>query len=206
MICPRCKATLTVAFEGRCGFCNRRLPDDVLMQVKLAALVANPPRWHARERRRIRTAAAADGEPAQWLHDQPGHPLGIGMPPGHTLREDGESHAQAWRRVLRADPCSYCGGPGGTVDHVVPQATGQRYVQRWTNLVGACNGCNESKSDKPLLRFLVTRPLDRAHEHHPQDELEDEHDDEGTVKAAVAHCGSPTVGVASGVSAGERAA
>lgn len=35
-----------------------------------------------------------------------------------------------WAPVLRRDPCSYCGGPGGTVDHIVPQAAGAAKVAR----------------------------------------------------------------------------
>ena len=41
------------------------------------------------------------------------------MPSGRPLREDGQSHYEAWQALLRRDPCAYCGaGAAGTVDHV----------------------------------------------------------------------------------------
>lgn len=50
----------------------------------------------------------------------------------------------AYRRLLQNDPCSYCGGPGGTVDHIVPKAHGgpKWDTQNWT---GACARCNTRK-------------------------------------------------------------
>lgn len=87
----------------------------------------------------------------------PGDPLGRGMPGGRTFRLDGESHSDAWRRLLRLDVCAYCGGPGGTVDHVVPRASGLAGVESWVNLVGACVSCNTSKRDLDLLGFLARR-------------------------------------------------
>lgn len=62
--------------------------------------------------------------------------------------------------MLRADPCAYCGGPGGTVDHVEPRsraARGLGSVHGWTNTVGACGPCNGRKSDHPLLVWLARR-------------------------------------------------
>lgn len=109
--------------------------------------------WQARERKAARLDTATGG----WLDDHPGHPLGVGMPSGSPLREDGETHSNAWRRLLRADPCAYCGGPGGSVDHIVPRASRRQGVERWTNLVGACERCNGHKRDRPLLMFLRIR-------------------------------------------------
>ncbi len=81
-----------------------------------------------------------------FLRDDAGTPLGPGMPSGAPLRLDtpdgactpdgafstpictggtptgGDRHYDAWLRLLRADPCAYCGGPGGTVDHVEPRS------------------------------------------------------------------------------------
>lgn len=93
----------------------------------------------------------------RFLGDAPGQPLGRGYPAGATFRTDGESHSDAWRRLLRLDSCAYCGGPGGTVDHVVPRASGLRSVESWVNLVGACSACNSSKRDDSLLLFLLKR-------------------------------------------------
>lgn len=94
--------------------------------------------------------------------DDPGHPLGRGMPTGETLREDGESHRQAWMRTLRVDPCAYCGVVcvDATVDHVEPRqfpARGLGGAHTWLNFTGACAACNWSKSSESLLEFLYRR-------------------------------------------------
>lgn len=57
-----------------------------------------------------------------------------------------------FEQVLRGDPCSYCGGRAGQVDHVEPVIHGGR--NHWTNLTSACQSCNRQKSDKPLLAAL----------------------------------------------------
>lgn len=61
-----------------------------------------------------------------FLRDDAGTPLGVGMPSGGPLRADGQSHYEAWQALLRRDPCSYCGahGAAGTVDHVDPRSGG----------------------------------------------------------------------------------
>lgn len=62
------------------------------------------------------------------------------------------------KRVLariRVARCSYCGGPGGTVDHVVPLNRGGRHAEG--NLVPACKSCNSSKRDKLLIEWLVLK-------------------------------------------------
>lgn len=63
--------------------------------------------------------------------------------------------------VIR-DPCSYCGAPGGTIDHIVPVTRGGD--SRWDNLAAACAQCNAQKRNKSLLRFLV----DRRHRRPPR--------------------------------------
>jgi 5-methylcytosine-specific restriction endonuclease McrA len=96
-----------------------------------------------------------------FLRDDAGTPLGPGMPSGRPLRLDGERHYDAWLRLLRADPCAYCGRAGGTVDHVEPRsrpARGLGSVHGWGNVVGACGRCNGAKRDRPLLAFLLSRP------------------------------------------------
>lgn len=59
----------------------------------------------------------------------------------------------SWRRQVRNDPCSYCGGKGGTADHIIPQS--EDGGNTWENLTGACFECNMRKSSKSLLEFLV---------------------------------------------------
>lgn len=59
-----------------------------------------------------------------------------------------------YREVLRADPCAYCAGAGGTLDHIHPIAYGG--ADSWENLTGACQTCNGAKGARLLLRFLAT--------------------------------------------------
>lgn len=97
-----------------------------------------------------------------YLRDDAGTPLGVGMPSGAPLRADGQSHYEAWQSLLRRDPCSYCGavGASGTVDHVDPRSRGARglgTVHGWVNTVGACTRCNGAKRHLGLLVFLDRR-------------------------------------------------
>lgn len=127
--------------------------------------------------RRKNRVAAREPKASDWLSIEPGHQLGHGMPMGTTLRYDGESHRAAWMRIMRADPCAYCGtvihydqGMGvsrwgaGTVDHIVPQNPRVSYgglggKWDWPNMAGACGPCNTSKNDLPLLEFLHKRVM-----------------------------------------------
>lgn len=61
--------------------------------------------------------------------------------------------------ALRADPCSYCGGPGGTLDHIVPRSKGG--MRGWTNLTGACQACNERKGSRSAVVFMAQGRLRR---------------------------------------------
>lgn len=53
--------------------------------------------------------------------------------------------AKEYERMLRCDPCSYCGGPGGTIDHIDPRPVRKAGRRSWTNLTGACERCNRTK-------------------------------------------------------------
>lgn len=61
--------------------------------------------------------------------------------------------------TLRADPCAYCGGPGGTVDHIQPRS--HYGANNWRNLTGACDLCNRHKRSADLLEFLAARRAGR---------------------------------------------
>lgn len=62
--------------------------------------------------------------------------------------------------------CGYCGRPGGTIDHIVPQSRGGG--DTWTNTVLACGRCNNRKGDKSPaqagLRLLVEPRVPRWEE------------------------------------------
>lgn len=57
--------------------------------------------------------------------------------------------------LLLADPCCYCGSPGGEVDHIVPVIDGGS--GDWDNLTAACRSCNGRKWQRELLPFLLER-------------------------------------------------
>lgn len=65
---------------------------------------------------------------------------------------------EVWARVLRRDPCTYCGDASDSVEHVDPR--GPRSTVK--NGVGACRSCNHERGAVPLLFYLVWRATDRA--------------------------------------------
>jgi 5-methylcytosine-specific restriction endonuclease McrA len=69
------------------------------------------------------------------------------------LGQDRSGYAPA----LRRDPCSYCGEPSKTIDHIVPRRDGGEHG--WENLAAACALCNSQKGPMSLLRFMLARPL-----------------------------------------------
>lgn len=71
---------------------------------------------------------------------------------GATI-EGTKQELKDWCRLILNDPCAYCGGPSTSIDHVVPIDKGG--VHGASNLVGACERCNKSKSTESLLFFLL---------------------------------------------------
>lgn len=55
-------------------------------------------------------------------------------------------------RVLKRDPCVYCGGLMQHIDHVVPIIN--KGEHSWENLAAACSKCNLGKGKRSLLDFL----------------------------------------------------
>jgi 5-methylcytosine-specific restriction endonuclease McrA len=51
-------------------------------------------------------------------------------------------------RWLWQQPCHYCGGPGGCIDHVVPLSKGG--TNDTSNLVPCCRPCNSRKGNRLL--------------------------------------------------------
>lgn len=60
-----------------------------------------------------------------------------------------------YAEIIADDPCCYCGAVMEHVDHIQPLASGG--TGSWDNLTAACAACNFSKSDRPLLSFLLAR-------------------------------------------------
>ena len=68
---------------------------------------------------------------------------------GGALTESGAEYAE----VLFGDPCSYCGGSAGEIDHIHPIARGG--TGEVMNLTSSCRTCNARKYTKSLLHFLL---------------------------------------------------
>ena len=67
----------------------------------------------------------------------------------------------SWKRKMRMEPCHYCGGEGGTLDHILPRSKGGRLSKE--NCVPACAPCNTHRKDKDYHWFKKigwkTRPF-----------------------------------------------
>jgi hypothetical protein len=57
--------------------------------------------------------------------------------------------------VVRYDPCSWCSGDGGTLEHVEPKSRGGR--NSWKNYGGACYECNQTRGNLSIVEFLAVR-------------------------------------------------
>lgn len=72
----------------------------------------------------------------------------------------GENYRRDTGYALRDLPCTYCGDPAQTLDHVVPRASGGPDTPE--NLVPACRVCNGSKSAKTLEAWAAQIEADLA--------------------------------------------
>jgi 5-methylcytosine-specific restriction endonuclease McrA len=58
-------------------------------------------------------------------------------------------------KILLNDPCSYCNGPAGEVDHIDALTAGG--TNDWDNMTAACKSCNSGKFNLPLLQYMLRR-------------------------------------------------
>ena len=73
----------------------------------------------------------------------------------HRIRQQKiwDKKSRAYAGAIATDPCSYCGGPSGTLDHITPKKHGG--TDDWSNQTSACFSCNARKQARPLLPFLL---------------------------------------------------
>lgn len=57
-------------------------------------------------------------------------------------------------KIIRKDPCVYCGNPCEHIDHIIPFADGG--PTDWSNLAPTCASCNLRKNRKSVLEFMLT--------------------------------------------------
>jgi 5-methylcytosine-specific restriction endonuclease McrA len=91
----------------------------------------------------------------QFDRNDPGCPLYPVLMGGDLPGRGNEK--ERWKRLLRHDPCSYCGQRAGTVDHIVAKAFRVARRSRWLDFTGACKRCNQAKGKTSLLFFLLER-------------------------------------------------
>ena len=60
---------------------------------------------------------------------------------------------EGYIRILRSDPCAYCGGPASDIDHIDAVSRGGGHV--WHNMTSACRSCNATKRDASLVTALL---------------------------------------------------
>jgi 5-methylcytosine-specific restriction endonuclease McrA len=148
---------------------NRKMLDGRLHQCR-ACLAEKTKARRARDpdrylgRRRARYAANRDVENARTNAWKQAHPEHIVKSRLSTRRADGRyavgqtysdisCEAAEYGVLLLKDPCSYCGGPAGDLDHIIAVAEGG--TNDWDNLTATCRSCNSRKRDRPMLDALI---------------------------------------------------
>lgn len=64
----------------------------------------------------------------------------------------GDGSAQPkWTQEMRKLPCHYCGGKGGTIDHIRPKSQGGHASK--DNCVPACRECNTFRGNRDYEEF-----------------------------------------------------
>jgi hypothetical protein len=60
------------------------------------------------------------------------------------------AESKVYATLLLSDPCSYCNGAGGVIEHIQSDQDGE-----WWNLTAACASCNARKRSRSLVEFLL---------------------------------------------------
>ena len=77
-----------------------------------------------------------------------------------VLTFESRRQKSAWKRIIRKDPCCYCGAPPSknpvenTVEHLIPRSQLTEECN-WDILAGACFSCNNGRGDMPFLKYIV---------------------------------------------------
>jgi 5-methylcytosine-specific restriction endonuclease McrA len=75
----------------------------------------------------------------------------VHAPRAHGPRGDNATRAGIMRRDKWT--CGYCGDRASTIDHVFPRSRGG--LDRWDNLIAACERCNQAKGDHTPVEWGV---------------------------------------------------
>ncbi len=163
-LCRDCGEWTDRMVKDRCRSCDahRRYMRDRERQLAIRAAwrAANPDYW-----RQPRILAERREGARRWADANPERHRASARRAKRRRRArlkgvdvDTSGRTERYSDVLSADPCSYCGSPAGTIDHIDPVARGGQHG--WQNLTAACRRCNSRKSDRFLLDFLLQRLLE----------------------------------------------
>lgn len=100
-----------------------------------------------------RNAEKARERSAAWRRNNPEHAQRLRNKHATLRRVGRDALAAEYAEIVRLDPCSYCGGPSGEVDHIDPASIVGH--NGWENLTAACRRCNARKNASPLLVYLA---------------------------------------------------
>src|SRR5215831_3677437 len=92
---------------------------------------------------------------------------GLDLRSWHVTEDITDYIAAPYLAAMRGDPCTYCGGEGGHLDHIEPVTRRRRrnrddgiaVSREWANLSGSCQACNSRKYTYSMLAALITGRL-----------------------------------------------
>lgn len=90
---------------------------------------------------------AIRGTGDRWVYDENRRAM-------HAKMSQVTGETKEYVKIIRKDPCVYCGKPSEHIDHIVPFTDGG--PTDWPNLAPACSNCNLRKNKKSLLEFLLS--------------------------------------------------
>jgi len=163
-LCPDCGDWTDQLVKGRCRPCDahvRYIRDrEHHLAARAAWCAANPEYW-----RQPRILAERRAGSRRWAEANPERHRAAAQRAKRRRRArlrgaevDLSGRTERYAEALTGDPCSYCGSPAATIDHIDPIARNGRHA--WENLTAACRRCNSRKSDRSLLDFLLQRLIE----------------------------------------------
>jgi predicted nucleic acid-binding Zn ribbon protein len=169
--CTECGKPLP---KGRRSFCSDRCYKRVEQQRYRAKLVPMTcahcgegfmgRRWgpgDAEHKRRYCSPKCDGDAKAQRYGSRCGHGIASSLQCPVCNFIDRCERGNGYRRVVRADPCAYCGQrPSSGLDHIDPRVSDRNDPSNWT---GSCKRCNEIKRSLPMVLALSWIPLSREY-------------------------------------------
>ncbi len=147
---PRCSSR---AARYRCDSCKKHHADYMRDYCRRNAETVNANKRAAWAKRSDEQKEHTRAYRRKWFKTPAGRVASARGRHGRLSRKE-ELSPGSWLITLQSDPCSYCGGPGGEVDHIVPIAQGGS--NDLSNLTAACRRCNALKKDQHMLVFMTS--------------------------------------------------